>query len=454
MFKIRHLLLVLVLASHSFSGKGYFVKFPLKISENKRYFTDSKGKPFLYLADTDWCLFFNLSKEEAVQLLEMKKAQGFNAIQVQLLPFGKIKDPINQQDYYGQKAFIDNDISKPNPEYFSHVKWVISRAEEMNLLIVCNSIWKSCCNDAYANILSSYPPEVWRKYGQFLGTTFQLCNNIIWFHGGDNDPGKQKKAFQQIAEGIKEIVPWQLQSYHASSSHSSTDVLNLTENKWLDYVMTYTYFPNKKGNWNPDQPHVYKHQHSEYIKTPVLPSFLGESLYEGEGKSEEEKANSSFIARRSAYWSIIGGGCGYAYGSKFWKVPGNWRDANLLPVGSKELSIMKNMFELLDWWNFVPDVNNTNIFEGQGTYGGDDFIISSSTSSKMIIYVPPTGLFNRTFSFTLPFYNNKIKMRWFNPVKGSYTKATYKSTEKMKFQVTTPGDNGRNQNDWILLIQK
>jgi len=31
--------------------------FPLKISDNKRYFLTQQGKPFLYHADTGWRLF-------------------------------------------------------------------------------------------------------------------------------------------------------------------------------------------------------------------------------------------------------------------------------------------------------------------------------------------------------------------------------------------------------------
>jgi hypothetical protein len=39
-----------------------FPRFPIKISNNKRYFIDADGKPFLYHADTGWQIFTNLEQ--------------------------------------------------------------------------------------------------------------------------------------------------------------------------------------------------------------------------------------------------------------------------------------------------------------------------------------------------------------------------------------------------------
>ena len=59
--------------------------FPLKISENKRYFITQQNKPFLYHAETGWQIFTQLTTEEAVEYLAFRKSQGFNTIQVQIV---------------------------------------------------------------------------------------------------------------------------------------------------------------------------------------------------------------------------------------------------------------------------------------------------------------------------------------------------------------------------------
>ena len=53
-------------------------RFPIKISNNKRYFIDADGKPFLYHADTGWQIFTNLTTAEALEYLVARKSQGFN----------------------------------------------------------------------------------------------------------------------------------------------------------------------------------------------------------------------------------------------------------------------------------------------------------------------------------------------------------------------------------------
>ena len=57
----------------------------LRISENKRTF-EKDGKPFFYLADTCWSAFTNISDEEWTYYLKRRKQQGFNTIQINILP--------------------------------------------------------------------------------------------------------------------------------------------------------------------------------------------------------------------------------------------------------------------------------------------------------------------------------------------------------------------------------
>ena len=57
----------------------------LKISKNKQTLLKD-GKTFFYLADTCWSAFTNISDEEWDYYLYKRKVQGFNAIQINILP--------------------------------------------------------------------------------------------------------------------------------------------------------------------------------------------------------------------------------------------------------------------------------------------------------------------------------------------------------------------------------
>jgi hypothetical protein len=49
--------------------------FPLKVSENGRYFVDTKGTPFLYHTDTGRQLFTRLTLQEALEYLTLRKSK-------------------------------------------------------------------------------------------------------------------------------------------------------------------------------------------------------------------------------------------------------------------------------------------------------------------------------------------------------------------------------------------
>jgi hypothetical protein len=115
-------------------------KYPLKVSENKRYFIDQNKKPFLYNADTGWFLFWKLGKEEAKEYLSIRKSQKFNVIQTMLM----LPEEANRE---GIRPFKnDNDFSTLNEAYFDHVEWVVKEADKLNLLIGIVPVWIGCCN--------------------------------------------------------------------------------------------------------------------------------------------------------------------------------------------------------------------------------------------------------------------------------------------------------------------
>src|SRR5213593_752310 len=61
---------------------------PIRVSDNGRYFVDEQGKPFYFLADTQWELFRRYSLEEAKLILENRKAKGFTVVMVMLMGVG------------------------------------------------------------------------------------------------------------------------------------------------------------------------------------------------------------------------------------------------------------------------------------------------------------------------------------------------------------------------------
>ena len=278
-------------------------------------------------------------------------------------------------------------------QYFDHVEWVIQQADSLGLLIAIVPLWAGCCGEGYGgkgavgptSIMFVNGPVKSKAFGEYIGKRFSKYNNIMWILGGDIDPFEDRETMDQLALGIKSQAPHHLITYHASSSHSSTDVWENAS--WLDVVMTYTYFRGFNKAWNKNQPDVYEVNFKEYAKTPVKPFFLGESTYEG----EHDAWGSAVQARKQAYWSVLSGGTGNAYGTPMWNFPVNWKTFLELP-GGNSLQHFFTLFHSRPWYRIVPDSTSKIIVEGQGVYAQNDYAVAcSDEKGKFIIAYIPSG---------------------------------------------------------------
>ncbi len=112
--------------------------FPLKADRSGRYLVDRQGRPFLINADTIWAGPFRFKLEEWNEYLDHRKAQGFNSLQVQLLPFADLQGT----NAYGVRPFADaNDLTKTIDDYWTHIDRVVDAAGQHGMLVLANPSW-------------------------------------------------------------------------------------------------------------------------------------------------------------------------------------------------------------------------------------------------------------------------------------------------------------------------
>src|SRR4030042_2759080 len=102
--------------------------YPIKVSDNGRYFVDQEGKPVFWLGTTQWQLFREYTMEDARTILEKTADKGFVFAQVMLLGVGDGTKP----NVYGQKPWSDDNPLTPNDAYFKNVDAVVEIAREKN----------------------------------------------------------------------------------------------------------------------------------------------------------------------------------------------------------------------------------------------------------------------------------------------------------------------------------
>lgn len=425
--------------------------FPLKPDNEGRHLVDQNGKPFFYNADTAWMLFLKLNEAEAEEYFAAREAQGFNAIQIILTGFLGMTNLDGELPFAGTTNV--QDFARPNEKFFAHVDRVVDRAAKRGLFLAIAPAWFGCCGEGWGWRNKDQPPKPLeangpaksRELGRWLGQRYSKYSNIMWILGGDNDPGSARDSVRALALGLKEGSPHHLLTYHAASSHSSSDVWPGEE--WLDAPMVYTYFRGFNKAWNKNQPDVYEVAWKEYAKTPARPFFLGESTYEG----EHGAWGSAHQARKQAYWAVLGGGIGNAYGSPNWRLPRNWRDILKFP-GAVSLKHFRQTFESRAWWKLAPDVKNELLISGHGVMSTNDLAVAAlaSDGSFGIVYSPSP----RALEVNLGRVRGSVSAMWMDPVDGKAQPASPARLPKEGLQqFKSPAKNSGGDTDWVLILE-
>lgn len=399
-------------------------EFPIGISDNKRYFVDRNGKPFFIFADTSWKLFWEFTLEEAETYLDNRRDKGFTVIQVQLLPHREY-----QANRNGHGPFLSRgDMASPNPDYFDHVDKVISMAEDKGLAMLISPAWASRWEQDWYKHLSLESAEV---YSRYLAKRYRNFNNIMgWIHGGDDDAIKLHDIIRLSAQTMKKEAPHQLHSFHG---YIKGGWQHFHGEDWFDFSMAYAY----------DYEAMLDQLEEAYSLSPVCPVFLTETHY------EYNKGVKTSDIRKYGWTSSLLGIAGHTYGNKdIWIYTCFWTlavDAD----GAKHFSIMKRLYDGLEWFELEPDKKgSSHIIEGLDH--GEDYAPSAwkEDGSLGIVYIPS----NRKLKLDGKRLAEGIRAFWFDPTSGFVNDMGFLYQDDI-IELESPGVNSAGDEDWVLVLK-
>ena len=398
---------------------------PFRISENHRYLVSQDGTPFLLQGDAAWSLIANLTKEDAEQYLQNRKAKGFSAVLVNLIEHKFAKNA--PKNIYGEAPFPNMlDWSVQNEKYFQHADWVIRKAAENGQVVLLAPVYLGYTgtDEGFIDEVMANGPEKLLQYGQFLGQRYKDFDNIIWVMGGDRDPGPARGNVDMIAFGIRQFDKRHLFTAHC---HSDSPPPEQYPGPWLDINNSYAYqIVHLRLMW-------------DYNRTPVMPLFLIETIYEGEHNSSEVQI------RRQAYWTTLCGGFGHVMGNNpIWLFDPGWQKA-MDGAGSVGLMYWGKLFRSRRWFDLVPDQDHKVVTDGLGEFWGLDYLTAARTSdgSTVIAYMPT----ERTITVDMTkLSGGQVNAWWFDPRTGKSTSAGIFPASGSR-QFTPPA-----QGDWVLVL--
>lgn len=360
--------------------------FPIKVSQNGRYFVDQKDRPVFWLGTTQWHLFRDYTLDEARDTIEACRRHGFAFAQVMVVGVGDGTTPNRQ----GEKPWINDDPLTPNEAYFRHVDAVLQLALDSNLVIsltMYHQSWRGCIT-----------PEKARAYGLWLARRYKDMPNIVWAMNPEAKP-EFIPIIQDIAAGLREgdagrhMITFKPDPSPYSSSH-------LPPQDWLDF--------NAMQVWK-DIRLIYPFVTHDYNLTPVKPVLMGEGAYEA--GSEYGFDVTPLWVRRQAYYSFLAGAA-HTYGhNDSWRVLPTWRQALDAPA-AVQMGLLKQIFlARSEWWRLVPD---QSVFASGGNTEGDLLRLAARHADGrwLMIYLADQANFSIDMSKLAP---GRAKASWIDP---------------------------------------
>jgi hypothetical protein len=402
----------------------------LRVSENRRFLVRADGAPFYWFGDTAWEIFHRANREEAEKYLKKRAEQGFTVIQaVVLAEFQGIREP----NAYGALPLVDEDPTRPNEAYFSHVDWIVLLANQLGLTIGMLPTWGDKVGITHGDGPRIFNRRNARIYGEYLGKRYKDAD-LVWIIGGDRavNSREKRKIWCSLGEGLRAGGEGQhLMTFHPRGGDdqiSTSSTVFPNDDPLLDFNM------RQNGHFNGTP--TWARIAGDYASVPVKPVIDGEPIYEDHPIGFEAAKygySTASDCRRFLYWDLFSGAFGHTYGHhSVWQMhapargeginkPINYWFQAIESPGAWQIRHARTLLESRPFLTRIPDgsliapFNVPSAVPGAGTKfinatrssDGNYGMIYSATSRP---YTVNTGLLSgKSFHFW-----------WFNPRDGSH----------------------------------
>ncbi|KXI26772.1 apiosidase-like domain-containing protein [Paraglaciecola hydrolytica] len=426
----------------------------LEVAKNGHYIQHQDGTPFLWIGDTGWAMFQQLSREEVDQYLDHRQKLGFNVIQAvaHWSPHGGgiPRSPNNAPNFYGHSPFSgsehDPNTGEPlvvkggSPEspndYWDNADYVVNAVKKRNMYLAMLPTWGS----ELITGSNEFTEQEAKSFGEFLGKRYKNEPNIIWVLGGDTkaqfsayDKNQNFSAYDHraiyraMAEGLArgvtgKKVAWNkanpawdelFMTYHPNGDAPYGSSQWFHNDAWLDV--------NGVEVWK-EVNHVYRTMLDDYQRSdPIKPSLFLEGSYEYGTYRHECGWVTPVRVRRQIYQTYFAGGAGHTYGAgPIWAMRGDdgdyncgytWQQALDFPAAKQFSVVAKNFLQEHSWFEWVP---NGNVISATGENESLKTAVTTASGDMALVYFA-----NNSHTQVNNILDTPAKAYWFSPSNGS-----------------------------------
>jgi Protein of unknown function (DUF4038) len=358
-----------------------------------------QGQPFFYLADTVWAAFSNVTMEEWARYLDIRRTQGFTALQISILPITHDRSvPPTEVAPFRLTADGRWDFDHPNEVYFSRAETMLEMAATRGFLPVLTVLWCSYVPDTRCSrgipIPSAMEPDQVAPYATMVTRRFKRFNPIMMISGDTRFESDAEAIYYSAAlKSVKADWPEALISMHLHPEGELPPP--------FDTLVDFYSFQSGHHGEQPDRAWRFAEKFCAYPRrVPVLNS---EPCYEGHGRLTPDGSRWSQGEVRKAAWQSLMAGAkmGVAYGAHgAWSFhrrgfnflarsrslePYDWEDSLHFP-GAWDMGIARWLFETKNLFALNPsDILTSGAPEARA--------MQSADGNRIAIYVPsPTDI--------------------------------------------------------------
>lgn len=337
----------------------------LEVSPTNDYFLKD-GKPFFYLADTAWMAFSNLPLDDWPRYLAYRKLQGFNALQISILPITSDTSMSDDNlDPFHKDANGNWDFMSLNEAYFDKAETMVAMAVEQGFIPVLGVLWCNYVPDTrcseHSPVASAMPLEAVKPYATYAAERFKKYDPMFFISGDTHFESDDEAPYYMAAlEATKAVCPDSLLTMHLTPRGD-------LPREFQEAIDFYMYQSGHRAGGQ-DMPYLLAEKFASYpVKHPVVNS---EPCYEGHGRVGEQTRFNAFDIRKATWQSLLAGAkMGVTYGAHgIWMFhrrgmdflnkhrsfePYNWDEALRLD-GGWDVSFAKWVFETYNFFELEP----------------------------------------------------------------------------------------------------
>jgi hypothetical protein len=450
----------------------------IRVAPNHRFLETTDGKPFFWLADTDWELFHRMTRDEAVEFINLRSEQGFNVLQaVALAEFNGIRQPNRHGDYPLNNEDPTQLLVTPgnNPDnayeydYWDHVDFIIHYASEKGMYIGLLPTWGDKVTMSWGEGPVIFNEKNAEVYGRILAQRYAKNWNIIWILGGDRPAIYKRKINDQeierndvalwraMAKGIEGVLGKEaFITYHPSGGAYRTSNY-IHQEEWNDMNAFQSGHGSKESE-------PWKWIAEDLALTPPKPTLDMEPCYEDhpinpwDGKWTRQRGYfTAYDVRARIYRGVFAGACGVTYGHhQIWQFlnaelyppinPGDtiigWKKAARAEAAN-QMQHLKKLMLSRPYFTRIADQSMIKSAVGT-TYVDLVYATRDESKSYALIYLPQ----NKPVKIDLSKISGGTKtVYWFDVRSGKSIPS--KSVKGNGVQTFTPPKEGK---DWVLVI--